>query len=69
LGFAAPCPPTPTPQPLGSFRPSLTLSKDEVLDLIVTLEQVIETLADRELLDAAEKLARVRDHLVSRLER
>lgn len=60
-------PTDPTPQPFGGFRPSLTLSKDEVLDVIATLEQVIEDLADRELLDTVE-LARVRDHLVSRLE-
>jgi len=62
-------PTDPTPQPFGGFRPSLTLSKDEVLDVLATLEQVIEDLADRVLLDTAEELARVRDHLVSRLER
>jgi len=62
-------PTDPTPQPFGGFRSSLTLSKDEVLDVIATLEQVIEDLADRALLDTAEVLARVRDHVVSRLER
>jgi len=59
----------PTPQLFGGFRPSLTLSKDEVLDAIATLEQVIEDVADREPFDMAAELARVRDHLVSRLER
>lgn len=62
-------PTDPIPQPFGGFRPCLALSKDEVLDVIATLEQVIEDLADRELLDTAEELARVRDHLVSRLGR
>jgi len=59
----------PTPQAFGGFRPPTTLSNDEVLDVITTLEQVIEDLANRVLLDSAEELARVRDHLVSRLER
>jgi len=62
-------PTDPIPQPFAGLRLCLTLSKDEVLDVIATLEQVIEDLAPRELLDTAEELARVRDHLISRLER
>lgn len=62
-------PTDPTPQPFGGFRLSLTLSKDEVLDVIAPVEQVIADVADREVLDMAEELARVRDHLISRLER
>jgi len=69
VGLRRSMPTDPIPQPFGGFRPFLTLSKDEVLDVITTLEQVIEDLADRQLLDTAEELARVRDHLVSRLER
>lgn len=62
-------PPAEPPSPFGGFRPSLTLSKDEALDVIVTLEEVIDDLAARELFDQAEQLARLRYHLVSRLER
>ena len=61
--------PTPEPPPFGGFHASLTLSKDEVLDVIATLEDVITDLGQRDLLDQAEELARVRDHLLSRLER
>lgn len=62
--------PTPSdPIPFDGWRPAVTLSKDEVLDVTTTLEEVIGELADRDLLDLAEELARVREHLLSRLER
>ncbi len=65
-----PTEPTPDPpRPFGGFRPTLTLSKDEVLDVIATLEEVSADLGARDLLDQAEELARVRAHLLSRLER
>ena len=60
---------TPEPAPFGGFRPHLTLSKDEVIDVIITLDEVIEVLAGRELFEQAEELARIRHHLLSRLER
>lgn len=59
----------PEPVPFRGFRPSLTLSKAEVLDVVATLEEVIQVLGDLEYLDEAEELARVRGHLVTRLER
>jgi len=65
-----PTEPTPDPPRLfGGFRPTLTLSMDEVLDVIATLEQVSAYLGDQDLFDQAEELARVRAHLLSRLER
>ena len=64
-----PTDPTPEPAPFRGFQPHLTLSKDEVLDVIITLEEVIEVLAGRDLFDQAEDLARIRHHLLSRLER
>ena len=69
--LAAPCPPDPTPEPapFAGFQPHLTLSKDEVLDVIITLEEVIEILAGASCSTRAEELARIRHHLLSRLER
>lgn len=61
--------PTPEPPPFGGFHAQLTLSKDEVLDVIATLEEVSVDLADRDLLDQAHELDRIRDHLFSRLQR
>jgi len=58
-----------SPSPFGGFHPTLTLSSDEVLDVIATLEEVIEDLGELGLFDQAEELARVRGHLLSRLQR
>ncbi len=53
------------PAPFGGFHQSIVLTKDEVLDLTTALE---EDLGDRDLLDQAETVARVRQALLSRLE-
>jgi len=65
-------PTEPTPEPprrFDGFHPTLTLSKDEVLDVIATLEEVSADIGCRDLLDQAEELARVGAHLLSRLQR
>ena len=59
---------TPEPVPFGGWRPTLTLSRDEVLDVIATLKEVLTVLAERDLFDSAEELASVSHHLLSRLE-
>ena len=65
-----PSEPTPEPlRPFGGFHPTLTLSTHEVLDVIATLEEVSADIGSRDLLDQAEELARIRAHLLSRLQR
>ena len=64
-----PTDPTPEPPPFGGFHSTVTLTKDEVLDFVATLEEVIADLGERDLLDQAEELAKVRHRLLSRLQR
>ena len=60
---------TPEPPPFGGFHSTVTLTKDHVLDVGATLEVVIADLGERDLLDQAEELAKVRHRLLGRLQR
>jgi len=55
------------PEPITGFAASVTLSGAEALDMVADLEEVIWDLGDRDLLDQAEMVARVRFRLVDGL--